>query len=238
MNAFERFAIAMSILLYEMRTEDLYPTSLSYEDQHGNNHYIPENYINEVLQDEHHSEVIHERLRLAVLEEVLLSPLKYENHKGKLAYNNDIYDHEYLIDEYIQNQFIEDHPEFHILHICSKCDSDNVQIKAWVRPNQNYKYVDEVNDGDELGFCDDCLEHVIIDIAEVNTRHKVLGFQVVNRENTKLHPAMFNVLSLYDTMQANEMIRDETVPGLWQLKAVWTIDIPDPVIMFEGLPQK
>ena len=79
----------------------------------------------------------------------------------------------------------------------------------------------------------------MVDTAEVNTRHEVIGFQVVKvGDDTICHPAMSNNLSLYDTMQVDAMMRDKSVPGHWSIKAIWSADIIDPVLMFEGDPQK
>ena len=240
MKKYERFAVAMSILLFEMRTEDLNDTILYYEDQHGVQKEMLENYIDKALSD--HKETIIERLRLSVLAAVTDSPNNYmQKHSGQgdsatseYVYSSLVYDHAYLVDEFIMEQYHVDHPEMKTIQMCPECNSDNVQVKAWVRPNQNNQLVDYLNDQVTDGFCDDCHEHVIVETAEVNVRHQVEGFQVRFASGAnQIHPKMANDKSLYSLLDADAMLRDSTVGERWKLKTIWTADIVDPVVMFD-----
>ena len=46
---------------------------------------------------------------------------------------------------------------------CSQCGGTNVQSKAWVKPNENDKFVDYISDEIEDSYCDDCDKHVNLD---------------------------------------------------------------------------
>jgi hypothetical protein len=235
MNAFMRFAKAMSEQLFEMRGEDLMNETLYHEDQYGDNQVISQEYIDTVLYDPAHSEAIKERIRLAVLADVQQHPDDYDMCGDDYVYSGNIYTHAYVLDHYIQEQYPKDHPEFHTVFQCSNCGSDNVQVKAWVRPNEGAKLVDYLTDQVTDGFCDDCQQHVITDTVEMNVREKVIGFQVVSLINPDLiHPAMTNRNCVYDISVADDMIRTHRD---WQLKTIWSQDIANPVMMFEGDPR-
>jgi Zn finger protein HypA/HybF involved in hydrogenase expression len=50
---------------------------------------------------------------------------------------------------------------------CSECGSKNVQVKAWVYPNDSNRYAGETDDGE--AWCEDCDEHVSLDyIKRIN----------------------------------------------------------------------
>lgn len=229
MNKYKRFAIAMSILLFEMRSEDLYneKTILYYEDKNGDQQEIPPEYVDKILDTEIHQDEIIKRLKVSVEQQVQQFPLLYQDHKGKLGYHSDIYEHAYLIDTYIENQYVWDHPEFHCMYICSACGSDNVRIKAWVQPNSINKFVDELNP-DEPGYCLDCQQNVMVDTAEVNVRHKVIGFQVVKVDGSTPDSPV-----IYDLPFCRKTLKDNP---LYKLKTVWS-DIKDPIKMFLGDPR-
>lgn len=42
------------------------------------------------------------------------------------------------------------------MYVCSKCNSPDIQIRAWVNPNSN-EYISDI-DTDEC-WCDKCQEH-------------------------------------------------------------------------------
>ena len=53
--------------------------------------------------------------------------------------------------------------------VCPHCGSKNVQTKAWVRPNENNKFVDLVDDSENYSsnsWCDDCEKHGILELKE------------------------------------------------------------------------
>lgn len=59
--------------------------------------------------------------------------------------------------------FLNDVPEPTPTCKCTKCGGTNVQSKAWVKPNENDKFVDYISEEIEDSFCDDCDEHVNLD---------------------------------------------------------------------------
>lgn len=124
-------------------------------------------------------------------------------------------------------------------YICTHCGSDNVQVKAWVKPNENYKFVDEVNEGDEPGWCEDEQLHSIVETAQLRADAKVIGFQVVGEDGTEnasdIHPDMDASFCLYNLSQANKMIEQNECN--WRLLTVWEGDIEEPTLMFEGDPR-
>jgi len=240
MNAFMRFAKAMSEELFTMRSVDIQQVSLYIEDQHGEEVIIDNEYKDKVLLDPVHSAAIKERLRMSVLADVQQNPDEYDMNGTEYVYSGYIYDHAYQMDNYIQDQFKKDHPEFKTIMVCDTCGSDNVQSRVWVRPNQNNEFVDLMSEEVQDNFCDDCNQNVSTTNIEIDTRHKVIGFQVVSMDGlvSELHPAMTSDKSLYSLEQANEMLNDRTVHGEWELVAIWTADVKNPVIMFEGDPRK
>jgi hypothetical protein len=236
MNKFERFAIAMSVLLFEIRIEDLNNSVLFDDDQEQ----IPSDFIDSILDDPEHQKQIKERLRLSVLEDVTARPDEYDMNGNDYVYSGDIYDHASLVDHYIEEQYAETQSK--TTYICMHCNSDNVQVKAWVRPNLGMQYVDEVNEGDEMGWCDDCNLSAVIETGEVKRRDTVIGFQVCGEDGTKeegkIHPHMKSLKHVYSLDQANSMLDDDNNGDeQWNLSAIWKYDIEEPVMMFEGNPR-
>jgi len=128
------------------------------------------------------------------------------------------------------------------VHVCDFCGSDNVQTKAWVRPNNNNLYVDMASEEINDNYCDDCEENACLTVVEKNVRHDVIGFQVVGDSGTaedgKVHPHMSNEKCVYSLDQANSMMDDDNNGDeQWTLLAVWTADIECPTILFEGDPR-
>lgn len=131
------------------------------------------------------------------------------------------------------------------LYICTHCQSDNVQVKAWVEPNKNNAYVDEV-EGDELGWCCDEELHTVIDTAELNDDAKVIGFQVVGEDGSEqegeMHPNMDASFCVYSLKQAQEMLNDKRNHSSvhdeqWRLLTIWDGDVEEPTLMFSGDPR-
>jgi hypothetical protein len=238
MNKFEKFALAMSVLLFELRIEDI-NNSVLFDDD---GEQIPVDFIDAVLDDPEHQKAIKERLRLSVLEDVTRFPMKYvEKRTGtdtrEYVYSTDVYDHAYLVDNYIEALYADTQKK--TVYICSHCNSDNVQVQAWVRPNQGMQYVDEVAEGDVMGWCDDENLSSVIDTAEVKRRHKVVGFQVESDDGKhEIHPHMDGSFCLYSLEQARAMMDDDNNGDeQWKLLAIWDGDVEEPTMMFEGDPR-
>jgi hypothetical protein len=139
------------------------------------------------------------------------------------------------IDAYVDEQY--DDTQTKTIYQCSHCNSDNVQVKAWVRPNQGMKYVDEVNEGDEPGWCDDCGMSAIIDTVEVKKRAHVIGYQVWD-DNGSFHPHMDASFCVYNLDQARSMMDDDNLGDeQWNLLTIWDDTIEEPTLMFEGDPR-
>ena len=235
MNKFEKFAVAMSVLLYEMRAEDLNNSMLFDDDQEQ----IPVDFIDKALDSDIYAEQMKSLLRLSVLKDVTANPDDYDMNGDDYVYSGKIYEHAYLVDEYIKDQYMKDNPVMKLRMVCDTCGSDNVQCKAWVRPNQNNQFVDLMTEDINDNYCDDCQENVGTSNVEINVRHRVEGFQVVDTyiPNT-FHPHMANNKSLYSLDQANAMMDDDNNGDeQWQLLAIYTDIIEGAVKMFEGDPR-
>lgn len=222
----EKFAESMSVLLLQMRGEDLAHTTL-YDDYDTE---IPDEFIDKILDDETHTTAIKKLIYKSVLDAVTMTPYMYTEKDGNYGYTAPhTYDHSYLVDTYIEEQY--PCQKNHTLHVCAHCHSDNVQIKAWIRPNQGNLVIDIDNQADELGWCDDCNKPAVIETAEYIMADEVIGFQVVNDMNEP-HPDMDASFCVYNLEQANEMIK--TDKNIWNLLAIRKSDIEEPTLMFEG----
>jgi len=128
------------------------------------------------------------------------------------------------------------------VYVCTNCNSDNVQIKAWVKPNENYKFFEEDGGSDNEGWCDDCRNHVHLETAQLKVNAKVIGFQVIGEEGTNdegnIHPKMASSFCVYNLSQVNEMMNHPNkYITTWQLSTVWSGDIEEPTFMFKGNPR-
>lgn len=126
------------------------------------------------------------------------------------------------------------------LYVCQICNSDNVEVKAWVKPNRNNEYQEEIER--ELGWCCDEQLHTVIDVVELNDDAKVIGFQVFGKEGTaredEMHPLMEDISSVYSLKQAQKMLMNENNgQNQWKLLTIWDTDIEKPTRMFEGDPR-
>lgn len=93
------------------------------------------------------------------------------------------------------------------IYLCSHCNSDNVQVKAWVLPNQNNQYACDMEDA--LGWCEDQQRHVVVDTVQLKSDAKVIGFQVVDDDEGDIHPDMDASFCVYSLEQANEMLEKD-----------------------------
>jgi len=238
MNKYEDFAQRMSEELFQMRLEDI-SCALSLT-AFNNEVEIPDSYVDKVLEDEQHCTAIKEQIRLSVLLSVQTDPRKYKEVKSlkdgstKFVYSSDTYDHAYIMDNYIEDQYEKDNPIMEARYICSHCGSDNVQVKAWVKPNLGHKFVDEV-EGDELGWCDDCGLYSVIETKEMNVRNHVIGFQVDLDSNDEMHPDMDASFCVYSLPQVQKMINKDK--NRWNLLAIYDDTIEEPTMMFNGDPR-
>ena len=128
------------------------------------------------------------------------------------------------------------------VYVCRNCNSDNVQTRAWVSPNNNNEFVDEIDD-DEMGWCEDCHSDAIIEVREFDEHPYVhLGYQVCVKDNTgqepEMHPDMENRFCVYNLEQARKMLRDNDRGfEFWKLQFIRLGDIKEPISMFEGDPR-
>ena len=246
MNKFEKFADAMSVLLIQVRGEDLNNSMIICDD----NQQIPIDFIDKVLNSDIYTEQIKMLLRMSVLKDVQEFPNKYmQRHSGQgdtatseYVYSSDVYDHAYLVDFYIEDLFHQKHPVMENVHVCDFCGSDNVQTKAWVRPNKDNEYVDITSEEINDNYCDDCDQNATLSVVEKNKRYDVIGFQVWGDDGTaqdgKPHPHMKTSFCVYSLDQANSMMDDDNDGDeQWKLMAIWTDTIEEPTLMFETDPR-
>jgi hypothetical protein len=128
--------------------------------------------------------------------------------------------------------------------VCSKCGSDNVEVRlnAYVRLNNVIGDLKDSYDNDF--FCVDCeTESKPINI-EINSDIKVIGFQAIGMPNTdvkgKPHPDMKSIYSVYNLSQIKKMLDIELDIGNsgYRLSTVWSnMFKSEPEIMFEGNPR-
>jgi hypothetical protein len=120
--------------------------------------------------------------------------------------------------------------------LCSNCNSDNVEMKYWVNPNTD-EIGDITSDGDDQDtWCSDCETHGGVYASKLIPDAEVIGYQVVsNDDNGEIHPMMDGSFCVYSLSQAKEMLEDND--GGWRLLTVWTGDVEEPTMMFEGSPR-
>jgi predicted RNA-binding Zn-ribbon protein involved in translation (DUF1610 family) len=120
--------------------------------------------------------------------------------------------------------------------ICPYCGSDNIKFKVWAKANTNEIIDSSPLEGEDC-YCLDCEENGELILSTVNVDAKVEGFQVVDIEGN-IHPDMDGSFCLYNLSQAREMLEDnDNGNEQWKLLAIWTGDIEEPTIMFEGDPR-
>ena len=121
------------------------------------------------------------------------------------------------------------------LWLCSNCGSDNVENKNWVNPNTGVVGTDCEEDE---GYCNDCESRGELILSTVKADAEIVGFQVVDDVQGDIHPDMDGSFCLYSLSQAKEMIENSDDPtDCWKLLAIWTGDVEEPTIMFEGDPR-
>lgn len=118
------------------------------------------------------------------------------------------------------------------MYICPLCGGKNIQVKGWVLPNENFKFVEEFYDDETDCWCNDCSENVepiIVDFGDEN----IIGFQVVN-DYGDIHPQMVGRSCVYNLTQIREMLSDND--ETWEIILIKKGELKRPKIMFEGKP--
>jgi hypothetical protein len=108
-------------------------------------------------------------------------------------------------------------------------------MKVWVNANTNEVGVDCEEDE---GYCNDCESKGELILSTIKESAKVVGFQVVDDAEGDIHPDMQGSFCLYNLSQAREMIHNSDDPtDCWKILTIWTGDVEEPTIMFEGDPR-
>lgn len=123
------------------------------------------------------------------------------------------------------------------LWLCPNCGSDNVEFKVWANANTNEVSNTDAPMEDEDCYCNDCKEHGELILSTLKETAKVVGFQVVDDEAGDIHPDMDGSFCLYNLSQAEKMLHSKHDKGNWKLLAIWSGDVEEPAIMFEGDPR-
>ena len=219
----EYFALTMAQLLFEIRIESDAP----YGDD---DNPVPLEFALRIIDAPEHIVLIKKRIEASVLEAITANPDLYRTD-GKYSYHPDCFDHAMAIDAYIDELHME--TVMKTVIVCDVCGSDNVQSKAWVRPNQGNAFVDLMTDEVQDNHCDDCNAGVSTTSVEKSMRSQVIGFQVVDAD-VNMHPHMDASFCLYNLEQARSMLDDDNQGDeQWELLAIWTGEVEEPTFMFE-----
>lgn len=203
---------------------------------------IPTEFIKTIMADVFQSNMIKGLIGEQIHDDLKENPkaFLYDDDENPIYDSGMRDDYESIVTDYIRERFNKEGKTKYV-YVCTQCNSDNVQIKAWVKPNEDNKFIDEV-EGDEMGWCDDCNLPTEIDVAELPANAKVIGFQVIGEEGTAeegdIHPMMDSSFALYNLTQAREMLNDkDNGDEQWQLLAIWDGDVEEPTLMFETDPR-
>jgi len=195
---------------------------------------MPSEFIASMMADRFQSDIIKALIRAQILNDLKENPEAFKYEKNIPQYDSDMReDYEGLVTNYIRERF--DSGKKKALYLCPHCGSDNVESKSWVNPNTN-----EVKDSDtgDDDYCNDCQQHGELLYQSIPVHKKVIGFQVVGEDDSEnasdIHPKMEGSFCLYNLSQAREMIGDDNG---WKLLCIWSGDIEEPTIMFEGKPR-
>lgn len=227
------FAGIMSEDLFTMRAEsDLGGAMLCTP---NTNVSVPQSFIESTVDNPEHIEKMKEIIYKDIVNHLKQCPNDYKNDQGEYEYQSDVYDFSYVVDSYIERLYEDTHCT-KTVHVCPNCKSDNVRVKKWVNPNTN-EIIDSASDGEEDDdWCEDCQGHYKVDVVTLIPRAKVIGFQVEDADGTHImHPDMDASFCVYNLKQANEMMKHYGNGHCnWKLQAIWTDDIEEPTMMFEG----
>jgi hypothetical protein len=198
---------------------------------------MPSKFIETIMADRYQADIIKAKIRAQILDD-LKNPDAFKWENGNPVYDADMReDYEGLVTAYIREQF--NSGKTKTLWLCPHCGSDNVQHKAWVNANTN-EILDGDVDTDEDGYCNDCEQNGELITQTIPLNKTVIGYQVVDDERGEIHPTMEASFCLYNLSQAKEMLEGTPTmnfAGNWKLLCIWTGDVEEPTIMFEGDPR-
>jgi len=239
MNKIEKFAIAMSELLFDLRYDDAFCTEITCP---NTGTVVPDEFKDKILDDEENKKKIKEEIRLDIVHHLTERPDDWKNDKGEYEYRVETFDYAYQVDAWV-GKLYENQNEIKTVWVCTNCGSDNVQAKMWVNVNTNKVSGEAMEDDDEY-WCDDCEQHHSkVKERTMMPRQKIIGYQVEGHDGVGhhiMHPDMEASFCVYNLAEAKEMIHGEAKTGGhdgWQLLTIWTDDVEEPTIMFEGDPR-
>ena len=198
---------------------------------------MPSAFIETIMADDKHADIIKGKMRYHILDDLNKYPDAFtRNENGNLVYDSRMReDYEGVATEYIRELYNKDKTKS--LWLCPNCGSDNVEFKVWANANTNEVSDTDAPMEDEDCFCNDCKEHGELILSTVKADAKIEGFQVVDDEAGDIHPDMDGSFCLYNMSQAQKMLHSKHDEGNWKLLAIWTGDVEEPTIMFEGDPR-
>ncbi|MDA3778835.1 MAG: hypothetical protein PF487_01145 [Bacteroidales bacterium] len=213
-----------------MRTEDSFCNDL-FTPNTGDS--VPDEFKEFTIDNKEHSEKMKEIISNDIVNHLTQCPDDYKNEQGEYEYQPDVYDFAYVVDSYIEQLYEDTHCTKTVL-VCTNCNSDNVQTKMWVKANTKEVLDSAGDDSDEDSWCEDCQGHHDLETKTMIPRKKVIGFQVEDANGTHImHPDMDASFCVYNLSQAIEMIKSDN-NDYWKLLTIWTDDIENPTMMFEG----
>jgi len=218
----ERFAREQAINIFDLH----YDGSFIYE-----NEIMGEDFIKSILDHSFHATAIKNVMRHAILEDIQNGTFT------SLEYDIEMNDYGHLIEDYCMKQYYKDKTK--TLWLCPICGSDNVQFKTWTDANSFKATNDECPMEDQDCYCKDCEGCATLIHQEMPFLNKIIGFQVVSDGfiadfDGELHPKVIDNENVFSLSQAREMINGDCS---WKLVTVWSNDIQEPKLMFEGNPR-
>lgn len=234
----ERFARENAETVFEMCTEG---DSL-YIDDENNELQMGKEFIDKVINDKYSADMMKLEIRRAILKGVTEHPEDFErDENGKFCYDYRLCeDFGGIIDNYLKNEYESTHTR--TIQLCSNCASDNVVMEAWVNPNKENEFKGTIFKElptDSGKYCLDCRQHIGFIETEMALNKKLIGFQVINvdSEEETLHEKMVSRNSVYSLRQALNMLYNSETVNAWKLVAIWSGDIENPVMCFNGDPR-
>jgi len=188
-------------------------------------------FVNATVDNADHTSKIKSKIYLEILECIKEYPIFFnKDENGNLTYTTSITnDFGHIVEEYCQDLW--DSKLTKKLWICDCCGSDNVQERRWVNINTE-KVFGSCDDEDY--YCDDCDSTCDIIEIEIPFKSKLIGFQVRAVEDNTFYPSILED-HVYNLSQANAIIGIDF--RSWQLIAVFSHEIENPIFMFEGDPR-
>jgi len=193
---------------------------------------MPSKFIESMMADRYQADIIKAKIRAQILNDLKENPEAFQYEKNVPQYDADMReDYEGLVTQYIREQF--NSGKTKSVWLCPNCGSDNVETKNWVNANTGELGTDCE---DEQGYCQDCQQHGELIAQELPLNKTVVGYQVVDDEAGDIHPDMEGSFCLYNLSQAKGMLEEE-IDGNWKLLCIWSGDVEDATLMFEGDPR-